>query len=100
VQCEVIDSLVNLYFHRPLQTEEGLVRACEGGLLSTEYVNLCMWLASRLKPLCDLEENITSTFEMSGMLKELQCPYQGLVSGIIQEGLQNKKDYLKLVCKY
>ncbi|XP_038823216.1 protein FAM98B-like [Salvelinus namaycush] len=34
---------------------------------------------------------------MSGMLKELQCPYQGLVSGIIQEGLQNKKDYLKLI---
>uniref|UniRef100_A0A8C7HKF6 Family with sequence similarity 98 member B n=1 Tax=Oncorhynchus kisutch TaxID=8019 RepID=A0A8C7HKF6_ONCKI len=105
MESDILDALEQVGYEGPLQTEEGLVRACEGGLLSTEYVNLCMWLASRLKPLCDLEESISSgsgdtdglQFEMSGMLKELQCPYQGLVSGIIQEGLQNKKDYLKLV---
>ncbi|XP_024286044.1 protein FAM98B isoform X1 [Oncorhynchus tshawytscha] len=105
MESDILDALEQVGYEGPLQTEERLVRACEGGLLSTEYVNLCMWLASRLKPLCDLEESISSgsgdtdglQFEMSGMLKELQCPYQGLVSGIIQEGLQNKKDYLKLV---
>ncbi|KAM9571530.1 protein FAM98B-like isoform 2-T2 [Salvelinus alpinus] len=105
MESDILDALEQVGYEGPLQTEERLVRACEGGLLSTEYVTLCMWLASRLKPLCDLEESISSgsgdtgglQFEMSGMLKELQCPYQGLVSGIIQEGLQNKKDYLKLV---
>ncbi|CAB1335367.1 unnamed protein product [Coregonus sp. 'balchen'] len=104
MESDILDALEQVGYDGPLQNEETLVRACEGGLSSPEYVNLCMWLASRLKPLCDLEESITSgsgdtdglQFEMSGMLKELQCPYQGLVSGILQGGLQNNKEYLKL----
>lgn len=44
----------------PLLEEKVLLRAAEGGLSSPEYVDLCRWLASRLKPLCGLEESITS----------------------------------------
>lgn len=44
----------------PLLEEKALLRAAEGGLSSSEYVDLCRWLAFRLKPLCDLEETITS----------------------------------------
>ncbi|KAK6307396.1 hypothetical protein J4Q44_G00225440 [Coregonus suidteri] len=104
MERDILDALEQVGYEGPLQDVETLVKACEGGLSSPEYVNLCMWFASRLKPLCDLEESSTSgsgdtdglRFEMSGMLKELQCPYQGLVSGILQGGLQNNKDYLKL----
>lgn len=44
----------------PLLEEKALLRAAEGGLQSLEYVDLCKWLSARLKPLCDLEESITS----------------------------------------
>lgn len=44
----------------PLLDEKALFRAAEGGLSSHEYVELCRWLATRLKPLCGLEESITS----------------------------------------
>lgn len=44
----------------PLLEEKTLLTAAEGGLSSPEYVALCIWLTSRLKPLCDLEENNTS----------------------------------------
>ncbi|XP_029585723.1 protein FAM98B [Salmo trutta] len=105
MERDILDVLEQIGYDGPLQDEETLVKACEGGLSSHEYVNLCMWLKSRLKPLCDLEESSTSgsgdtdglQFEMSDMLKELECPYRGLVSGILQGGLQNKKDHLKLV---
>lgn len=49
-----------LSYHGPLLEEKLLVAAAERGLLSQEYVDLCVWLASRLKQLCDLEGCITS----------------------------------------
>lgn len=47
-------------YEGPLLDEKALLRAAEGGLSSHEYVELCRWLATRLKPLCSLEESITS----------------------------------------
>ncbi|KAJ7991145.1 hypothetical protein DPEC_G00294220 [Dallia pectoralis] len=104
MEHDILDTLEQLGYDGPLKNEEILVHACEKGLSSPDYVNLCIWLATRLKPLCDLEESITSgvgdtdglQLEMSGFLKELQCPYQGLVSGILLGGLKNKKEYLQL----
>lgn len=100
-------------------------------------MELCRWLASRLQPLCDLEESITSgpgephpfttdsdaqnsfvshflstcllsvlppddmdslQVEMSGLLKELHCPYKDIISGILKGSLPNAKDHLKFVC--
>ena len=40
--------------------EKALLGAAQGGLSSQEYVDLCRWLASRLKQQCELEESITS----------------------------------------
>lgn len=44
----------------PLLEENALLRAAEGGLSSSEYVDLCQWLTNKLKPLCGLEESLTS----------------------------------------
>lgn len=44
----------------PLMEEEALLGAAKAGLSSPEYVDLCRWLVCRLKPLCDLEEDVTS----------------------------------------
>ncbi|KAM9354254.1 protein FAM98B [Pholidichthys leucotaenia] len=103
MECDILDSLEQLGYDGPLLEEKELLRATEGGLSSPEYVDLCRWLSSRLKPLCDLEESITSgpddmeslQVEMSGLLKELHCPSE--VSGILKGSVKNKKDHLKFI---
>ncbi|XP_031703563.1 protein FAM98B [Anarrhichthys ocellatus] len=105
MECDILDSLEQLGYDGPLLEEKVLLGAAEGGLSSPEYVDLCRWLASKLKPLCDLEESITSgpddmdslQVEMSGLLKELHCPYGEVVSGILKGIVRNAKDHLKCV---
>ncbi|KAM3870875.1 protein FAM98B [Diretmus argenteus] len=105
MECGILDSLEQLGYDGPLLEEKALVKAAEGGLSSPEYVDVCRWLASRLKPLCDLEESISSgpddieslQVEMSGLLKELHCPYEGIVSGILKGSLQTKRDHLQFI---
>lgn len=36
--------------------------------------------------------------EMSGLLKELNCPYEELISGILKGRILNVKDHLKFIC--
>lgn len=38
--------------------------------------------------------------EMSGSLKELHCPYEKLVSGILNGGELKPKDHLKFICMF
>lgn len=132
--------LTTLSYDGPLLEEKALLTAADGGLSSPEFGDLCRWLATRLKPMCDLEESITSgpgephpltpdpeaqnsesavtylfivfalTFnltpddmdslqvEMSGLLKELHCPHEEVVSGILKGSVPNTKDHLKCVC--
>ncbi|XP_067335236.1 protein FAM98B isoform X3 [Channa argus] len=59
MECDILDSLEQLGYDGPLLEEKALLRASEGGLFSLEYVDLCRWLASRLKSLCELGESIT-----------------------------------------
>nr|XP_025045252.1 protein FAM98B [Pelodiscus sinensis] len=91
----------------PLLEEEVLSKAIENGLSSPEFSELCIWLSSQIKSVCDLEESITSTaggedvesfqLEISGFLKEMACPYSTLVSGDIKDRLKKKEDCLKLL---
>ncbi|XP_070836060.1 protein FAM98B [Chaetodon trifascialis] len=105
MECDILDSLEQLGYDGPLLEEKALLTAAEGGLSSAKFVELCRWLASRLKPLCDLEESITSgpddmdslQVEMSGLLKELHCPYKDVVSRILKGSVPNAKDHLKFV---
>lgn len=105
MECDILDSLEQLGYSGPLLEERVLLGAAEGGLSSPEYVGLCKWLASRLKPLCQLEESITSGpddmeslhVEMSGLLKELRCPYDEVVSGILKGIVLTTRDHLKFL---
>ncbi|XP_042356140.1 protein FAM98B [Plectropomus leopardus] len=105
MECDILDSLEQLGYDGPLLEEKALLGAVEGGLSSAQYVDLCRWLTSRLKPLCGLEESITSgpedmdslQVEMSGLLKELHCPYEEVVSGILKGSVRSTKDHLKFV---
>ncbi|XP_036928663.1 protein FAM98B [Acanthopagrus latus] len=105
MECDILDSLEQLGYDGPLLEEKALLTAADGGLSSPEFVELCRWLASRLKPMCDLEESITSgpddmdslQVEMSGLLKELHCPHEEVVSGILKGSAPSTKDHLKCV---
>lgn len=44
----------------PLLEEQILTKAAEAGLSSPEFSELCVWLGSQIKSLCNLEESITS----------------------------------------
>nr|XP_057947526.1 protein FAM98B [Doryrhamphus excisus] len=100
MECDILDSLEQLGYDGPIKEEAVLLQAAKGGLSSAEYVDLCRWLVSLLKPLCNLEESITSgpedmdslEVDMRGLLKELCCPYE--VSAIVRG---NTRDHLKFL---
>ncbi|KYO28301.1 protein FAM98B [Alligator mississippiensis] len=106
MEGDILDTLEALGYKGPLLEEEALNKAVENGLSSPEFFELCIWLSSQIKPLCDLEESITSAgekdvesfqLEISGFLKEMACPYSVLVSGDVKDRLQKKEDCLKLL---
>uniref|UniRef100_A0A3Q2XKU5 Family with sequence similarity 98 member B n=1 Tax=Hippocampus comes TaxID=109280 RepID=A0A3Q2XKU5_HIPCM len=100
MEFDILDCLEQLGYDGPLKKEAALLQAAQGGLTSAEYVDLCRWLVSRLKPLCDLEETIAPGPEdldslevnIRGLLKELCCPYE---MSVILKG--DTKDHLKFV---
>ena len=59
--CPFIHNTECHSYDGPLLEEEALVKAAEAGLASAKYVNLCRWLVLQLKPLCNLEEVISSS---------------------------------------
>ncbi|XP_033621184.1 protein FAM98B [Fukomys damarensis] len=106
MEGDVLDTLEALGYKGPLLEEEALTKAAEGGLSSPEFSELCVWLGSQIKSLCNLEESITSAgkddlesfqLEISGFLKEMACPYSVLISGDVKDRLQKKDDCLKLL---
>ncbi|XP_039597669.1 protein FAM98B [Polypterus senegalus] len=105
MESDILDILEQLGYTGPLLEEQALGTAAEEGFSSEEYVNLCVWLTSELKVMCKLEESITAApgdleslqLEFSGLLKELACPYQALLSGDIKNRLSTKEDCLKLI---
>uniref|UniRef100_A0A8C4Z8W3 Family with sequence similarity 98 member B n=1 Tax=Gadus morhua TaxID=8049 RepID=A0A8C4Z8W3_GADMO len=105
MEGDILDSLEQLGYDGPLLEEKCLLSGVEGGLSSPEFVDLCVWLASRLKTLCNLEESISSgpgdidglQLEMSSLLKELHCPYKAVLAGILKGQLQIKKHNLQLL---
>ncbi|PNJ27366.1 FAM98B isoform 1 [Pongo abelii] len=106
MEGDVLDTLEALGYKGPLLEEQALMKAAEGGLSSPEFSELCIWLGSQIKSLCNLEESITSAgrddlesfqLEISGFLKEMACPYSVLISGDIKDRLKKKEDCLKLL---
>ncbi|XP_025921786.1 protein FAM98B isoform X1 [Apteryx rowi] len=107
MECDILDALEAVGYTGPLLEEEALKKAAENGLSSPEFLELCVWLGSQIKPLCNMEESITSTdgdkdiesfqLEISGFLKEMSCPYSSLISGDIKDRLREKEDCLKLL---
>ncbi|TRZ26203.1 hypothetical protein HGM15179_000815 [Zosterops borbonicus] len=107
MESDILDALEALGYTGALLEEEALKKAAENGLSSPEFFELCIWLGSQIKSLCNMEESITATdgvkdvesfqLEISGFLREMACPYSSLVSGDIKDRLREKEDCLKLL---
>ncbi|KAK7910536.1 hypothetical protein WMY93_015220 [Mugilogobius chulae] len=99
MENEILDSLEQLGYCGPLLQDQALREAAQAGLGSSHLLELFVWLGSRLKELCGLEENISSgsgdveslRLELSGLLKELHCPSEELLSGLLK-GTTSTKD--------
>ncbi|KAI6068087.1 Protein FAM98B [Aix galericulata] len=61
MEGDILDALEALGYTGPLLEEEALKKAVENGLSSPEFFDLCVWLGSQIKPLCNMEESITPT---------------------------------------
>lgn len=100
-----MDALEQLGYGGPLLDEQALLKAALEGLGSAQYVDLCMWLGSRLKDACDLEESLSSgpddvdglKFEMSGFLRELRFPNEGFLLGLLKGSVQSQREHLHLL---
>ncbi|KAI1237796.1 hypothetical protein IHE44_0013883 [Lamprotornis superbus] len=107
MESDILDALEALGYTGALLEEDALKKAAENGLSSPEFFELCIWLGSQIKSLCNMEESITATdgvkdiesfqLEISGFLREMSCPYSSLVSGDIKDRLREKEDCLKLL---
>ncbi|KPJ16343.1 Protein FAM98A, partial [Papilio machaon] len=85
----------------PLSDPDAFSKAIDDGLKSLDFIKLVCELAEELKTLCKVEESVnminsleeTSSFmlELSSFLKELGCPYRGLISGHMSSRLQTKE---------
>ncbi|KAG7268255.1 hypothetical protein CRUP_010102, partial [Coryphaenoides rupestris] len=60
MEGDVLDALEQLGYGGPLLDETCIAAAVAAGLSSPGYVELCVWLTSRLQTLCKLEESISS----------------------------------------
>ncbi|XP_078314757.1 protein FAM98A-like [Crassostrea virginica] len=91
MQNDILDSLEDLGYSGPLLEPAALTEAVAKGPNSTEYTQLVSWLTDKLKDFYGLEESINAThspddaanfvMELSGFLRELDCPYKHLYEG-------------------
>lgn len=107
MEADILDALDALGYDGPLLEEDALLKAVETGPSSSEFTELCVWLSSQIKMLCNLEESINNItcaedvesflLEINGFLKEMSCPYSTLLTGDFKERLKKKEDCLKLL---
>ncbi|XP_077096265.1 protein FAM98B [Siphateles boraxobius] len=103
MESDILDILDQLGYEGPLSEEAGLLAACGRGFSSSEYVSLVTWLSCRLSRITDShtqESLITEdrcAVEVSALLKDCCCPYEGLASRIANGDTRETSDYLKIL---
>ncbi|XP_052827333.1 protein FAM98B-like [Octopus bimaculoides] len=77
------------------------------GLISGFSLQVVSWLSLELETIAELEEHVNAItnkddfgsflLEVSALLRELDCPYQTLISGPVEERLNNRESRLQLL---
>lgn len=107
MEDDIFDSLTDLGYEGAVMQEEAFTAALDGGAKSIEYTQVVEWLSAELKEVCKLDDQVnaitspddSSSFllEVSSFLKEINCPYQGLVEGPVSQRLASKESKLQLI---
>ncbi|KAG8448849.1 hypothetical protein GDO86_015790 [Hymenochirus boettgeri] len=94
-------------YNGPLCNTDFLVHSAERGATNLQFTSLCVWLVTELKAVSSLVENISPTdgpadaetfqLELSGVVKELHCPYTSLTSGEVTSRLTSLYNCLQLL---
>lgn len=104
-ELDIIDGLNALNYAGKCTQNDELTRALEGGIQSLEFRQLILWLTQELHALRKTDEvvspdlNDISEFamELSGLLKELGCPYEQFVAGPLSNRFEGKENCLNLL---
>eukprot|EP00057_Strongylocentrotus_purpuratus_P024008 XP_011678482.1 PREDICTED: protein FAM98A [Strongylocentrotus purpuratus] len=105
--CDILDSLGDLGYEGLLLDESLFLASVEAGPSSPDFTGVVAWMSSQLCSICDLEASVSPTscaedadsfeLELSGLLKELYCPYKVLTQGEMINRLGNKTNRLLLL---
>lgn len=101
MESDILDILEQLGYDGPLTEEACLLAECGRGFSSSEYVNLLTWLTERLTQFTEThtQEKIITVdpLEMSRLLKDCCCPYEGLASRLANGDVKDTRDHLKII---
>ncbi|KAL3218549.1 hypothetical protein MRX96_031482 [Rhipicephalus microplus] len=102
----VLTALEDLRYDGPLVNEELFAKEIEEAK-SIKFTGLVAWLSTQIKSLCNMEDHVnaitdlddwnTFLLELSGFLKEMQCPLTVLTEGPVSQRLVSKENRLLLL---
>eukprot|EP00112_Aurelia_sp_Birch-Aquarium-sp1_P010161 Seg2184.1 transcript_id=Seg2184.1/GoldUCD/mRNA.D3Y31 product="Protein FAM98A" protein_id=Seg2184.1/GoldUCD/D3Y31 len=81
---DILDGLEDLGYGGSLIKDGTLAEICGQVDTSQQFMDLCSWLCSEIKDYCDFKETVagdndTFKLDMSGFLREMECPYSQLI---------------------
>ncbi|XP_052001679.1 protein FAM98B [Xyrauchen texanus] len=105
MESDTFDILDQVGYDGPLTDEQSLLVVCGRGFSSSEYVDLMKWISSRLAHITGTHTEVPlitddpdrCVVELSRLLKDFCCPYQGLVSALVNGEVKDTKDFLKII---
>ncbi|XP_029640748.1 protein FAM98A [Octopus sinensis] len=107
MECDILDSLNDLGYSKEFCEDESIKKVLLDEPCSVPFTEVVSWLSLELETIAELEEHVNaitnkddfSSFllEVSALLRELDCPYQTLISGPVEERLNNRESRLKLL---
>lgn len=101
MESDILDILEQLGYDGPLAEEACLLAECGRGFSSSEYVNLLTWLTKQLTQFTEThtqDEIITADpLDVSRLLKDCCCPYEGLASRLANGDVKDTRDHLKII---
>lgn len=108
------NKLKTLVFHQnknsyngPMLEANKLESAVQGGAKDADFTNFVSYLATELRVLCNIDENINPIkcpedsisflLELSSFLKEIGCPYESLTQGHMSDRFSSNHDKVLLL---
>ncbi|GAB1609773.1 protein FAM98A-like, partial [Argonauta hians] len=107
MECDILDSLTDLGYSNDFKEDEGIKKTLLDEPCSVPFTEVVSWLSLQLEAVAQLEEHVNAIeskddfgsflLEVSGLLRELDCPYKGLTSGPVEERMANRESRLQLL---